>query len=141
MNVFERTLIGELIGIARATDGNQHLISENSTSVILTCLNAVPTREGELRNYLNLVEEVKRNMVPDCFLCANPCGRTSGHDLSRIDQEPENVQAVKLAILEQLYALAKEKPSQNRDDLLYRGLFALGLEGYSPDELKDIFPY
>lgn len=141
MQSLKTELIGALVGLARATDGNEHLISKDSTTAILTCLNAAPSNQEELHFYLNLVDEVKQKMVPDCFHCANPCGRTSAYDLSALDKEPPEIQQAKLAILSRLYALAKDDENPDRSPLLYRGLIALGLDGYTAEELINIFPY
>ncbi len=34
MNTWEQLLLGELIGLARATDGNEHLITDELTGII-----------------------------------------------------------------------------------------------------------
>ena len=121
MNSFEKTLLSQLIGLARATDGNEHLITAESTKAIVSCLNAHISTEQRLAEYLSRVEDVKRKMVPDCFLCANPCGRTSAYDLSLIDQEEPDIRNIKYSILSQLIEISKtwpDKETEIRPDLM-----------------------
>lgn len=134
MNGYKARLIGELIGIARATDGNEHLISARSTALIREALSVSLNGETELRAYLSRAEEVKRAMVPDCFLCANPCGRTAAFDLGELDSLSEEEREVKQRILMGLMQASEETP----ETALYRGLIALGMEGLSLDTLNSI---
>lgn len=139
MDFFRKTLIGALVGLARATEGNEHLITPDSTAAILDCLSASLSDEAEYRQLLGRVEEAKRKMVPDCFLCANPCGRTSAYDLRQIGLEPSDVQEVKAQILEKLLSIPQTPLDEAAERCLYRGLICLGLEGYTGKELHDIF--
>jgi len=133
-------LIGALIGLARATDGNDHLITTESTSAIVAGLTADSSDAEDLKNCLSRAEAAKRNMVPDCFLCANPYGRTSAYDLRRIEEENADIRDTKYRILRNLRTLAAMELDPSRELLLYRGLVALGLEGYTVEELHSVFP-
>ena len=134
MDSMKAKLIGELIGLARATDGNEHLISDHSTTVIRACLTASPDFEEALNAYLSRVEEAKREMVPDCFLCANPCGKTAAFDLSQLESLPTDLRNAKQKILEALQDAAYPAP----EAALYRGLIALGMDGLSAEFLDSI---
>lgn len=134
MNEYKAKLIGELVGIARATDGNEHLISESSTALIREALCASVSSEAELNRFLSRAEEVKRSMVPDCFLCANPCGRTAAFDLHELEMLGEAERTAKKRILDNLLSSTAETPAS----ALYRGLIALGMDGLSPEFLTSI---
>lgn len=134
MDSLKAALIGQLIGLARATDGNEHLISDRSTAVIRECLAASPDSNEALRHLLSRVEEVKRNMVPDCFLCANPCGKTAAFELSELEKYPQDVRNSKYKILDALL----QSSAKAAEPALYRGLIALGMEGLSPEFLDSI---
>ena len=136
MNDLERKLVGELIGLARATDGNEHLITESITDTVAEVLTANVTDEARSAAYSAKIEAAKREMVPDCFQCANPCGRTAAFDLSTLEGD---VGQTKLAILEALRTIAASPRSPEANLKLYRGLVILGLEGYSPAELTALF--
>lgn len=134
MDPLKTYLICQLIGLARGTDGNEHLISEHSTAVIRACLAATPACDEELAHFLSRVEEAKRAMVPDCFLCANPCGKTAAFDLSELENMPSDVRNAKHEILNGLL----HANAETREQALYRGLIALGTEGLSPEFLDSI---
>lgn len=140
MQSLKDQLIGALVGLARATDGNEHLISDDITATVRHCLTAAPASYYELQRCLLLVENAKQKMVPDCFHCANPCGRTNAYDIAALAQEPDKVRQIKLNMINKLCRLAAEEPNQASDKMLYRGLIVLGLDGYSPEELLDLFP-
>lgn len=139
MDSLQSKLIGALVGLARATDGNPHLITAEVTAVVRECLKASPSGEEALQYFLRRVEEAKKHMVPDCFLCANPCGRTSAYDLSRIDQAEPDIRNVKFRILRELQESAEGELEKPQENLLYRGLIAIGMEDCSAEELYSLF--
>lgn len=134
MDLYLRVLIGELIGLARATDGNEHLITPESTLLLRECLSSRPSDSCQLQILLNKVAAVKQKMVPDCFFCANPCGRTSAFDLSELQTESDAVQAVKAQIIKALLNMDSRTP----DTSIYRGLIALGMADLSEAFLHTI---
>ena len=139
MNIWEEKLLGELVGLARATDGNEHLITEAVTEMIAEILRADVRSESEYAAYSSKIDVVKRDIVPDCFYCANPCGRTAALDLNDLTGEPQKVQETKFAILEKIRTFAGSERRRETDCKLYRGLVLLGMEGYSPEELTTLF--
>ncbi len=139
MNFYRKQLLGALIGLARATDGNEHLITPELTQVLLECLYADPATQDEYDSYLRKVDNVKRSMVPDCFLCTNPCGKNSAYDLADLEFQPEQIRNAKYDILRTLMETERSKPDFAMERKLYRGLIAIGLDGYTADELYSIF--
>ena len=139
MTNWEEMLLGELVGLARATDGNEHLITETVTEMIAEILRANVCSESGYHAYSGKIDAAKQEMVPDCFLCANPCGRTSALDLKKIKGESQQIQETKLAILGKIRTISSVERSREDDLKLYRGLVILGLEGYSPEELTALF--
>lgn len=139
MTIWEEILLGELVGLARATDGNEHLISDSVTEIIAEILRASVRSESEYTAYSNKIDAAKRKMVPDCFRCANPCGRTAALDLKALEGESRQVQETKFAILDKIRIIAGSDRSREIDSKLYRGLVIFGLEGYSPEELATLF--
>ena len=139
MNLYRKQLLGALIGLTRATDGNEHLITPEVTQILLECLYADPTTEEAYESYHNKVENAKRAMVPDCYFCANPCGKNSAYDLSQLDLQPEAVRSAKYDILNSLLRMQWSKLDSALERKLYRGLIVIGLDGYTADELYSIF--
>ena len=139
MTIWEEKLLGELVGLARATDGNEHLITESVTDIVAELLSADVLSDIQYAAYRNKIDAAKREMVPDCFHCSNPCGRTAALDLNVLKGESRQVQEAKCAILREIRSLAASERSQDTDLKLYRGLVILGLEGYSTEELTALF--
>lgn len=130
-----KRLIGALIGLARATEGNEHLITPSVNAVVSDSLTAEdPEAVGVC---LKRVEEEKRKMVPDCFYCASPCGRTSDYDLNGLASAEPAVRALKEQLLADLCHIAPEV--KNGDCLpLYRALIAVGIDDFTVEELMPI---
>ena len=139
MTIWEEKLLGELVGLARATDGNEHLIRESVTDIIAEILRADVRSEVQYAAYSGKIDAAKREMVPDCFQCANPCGRTAALDPNVLKGESPQIRKAKFAVLRVIRTLAASERSQETDLTLYRGLVILGLEGYSPEELTGLF--
>lgn len=131
-------LIGALIGLSRATDGNEHLISSSSTAVIIESLTAHEDDRSILEELLRRAGDEKRKMVPDCFLCANPCGRTSDFDLAQLQRADPEIRELKVQILSGLKRIAASAPGIYDEKLLYKGLVVIGMEDYSADDLRPI---
>lgn len=141
-------LTGALIGLARATEGNEHLISSTSTAVVVEGLYAaIPNgvyEDAALKRLLERVEEEKRKMVPNCFECASPCGRTSGYNMAKLWDEEEEIRALKEKLLHTLRETAAcifrgavpENPREKAEKDLYKGLIAIGIEGFAVPDLQ-----
>ena len=92
MTIWEEKLLGELVGLARATEGNEHLITEPVTQIIADILRANIQNEAQYTAFSAQIDAAKREMVPDCFQCANPCGRTAALDLKTLEGESRQIQ-------------------------------------------------
>ena len=128
-------LIGALIGIGRAVDGNEHLITNESDEVVIRCLQSAGKGEPVSSELMAQVDAVKRKMVPDCFFCASPCGRTDAYDLSRLEKLDKEERELKRTLIDKLCQIAGQENRHNTE-LLYRCLTALGIEEIDQDVLK-----
>ena len=124
-------LVGELIGLARATDGNEHLITPDVAKLIRHCLETDQLDENGISHLIEQVIAAKKAIVPDCFYCANPCGRTNSYDMDALKDEPELIQKSKKDILEKLRTCHESTSERS----LYRGLISVGLDGATSDFL------
>jgi len=136
MNPNKEKLIGTLIGIARSTDGNEHLISDESTAFLRECLAAEIENSEEFRFLMERAAHIKRAMVPNCFFCANPCGRTAAFDFRELDGLEPGIRETKLRLLDHLAALSRS--GRGPDRLLYQGLIVIGMEDYPQEDLTSI---
>lgn len=134
----QNRLIGALIGLARATDGNEHLISGASTAVILESLVAA-FEDGDMEGLLARVVQEKRNMVPDCFTCACPCGKNNDYDMQLLWNDREDIRSLKCRILSGLRELAGcGRFAAEADRILYKALIVIGLEDFGAEQLQNV---
>lgn len=142
----DKELAGRLIGLARATEGNEHMITETTAPAMVEGLAALaayeqPDREAVAAIMESLREE-KRKLVPDCFLCAAPCGRTADYDLENLRHAPEEVRELKFRLLDSAGNLATVICHRGGDEkicnLLYRILIAVGIDEFGLSELLPI---
>ena len=119
-------ILGELIGLARCTENNEHLISASTTTLVLEALACMDT------SILPRIEAEKRRMVPDCFACASPCGRNNAYDLAAIPAEEKEQKARIAAALRSLCGPL----SREGERMLFLLLIILGVEGLDNGELR-----
>lgn len=136
MEDIQNKLIGALIGLARATDGNEHLISASSTALVIESLSA--SEPARIEALLGRVEDEKQKMVPDCFLCTSPCGRTSPYDLSTLKGAAPEVREIKTQILSEIRRLASGSADAKKESLFYRALIAVGMDDFTAEDLLPI---
>ena len=96
-------LTGAIIGLARATEGNEHMVTDSTAAVIVEGLFATLTNVNfdstDLLGLIGKVEIEKKKLVPDCFHCASPCGRTNDYDLSKLWNADEDIRSLKSLVL------------------------------------------
>lgn len=132
-------LIGALIGLARATEGNEHMITPSTGETMLDALSAIPTASDEtLAALVQRVGEEKRKLVPDCFYCAMPCGRTADFAMEELSAIEEGVRALKLQILAAAQTLAGSRRESVSHPLLYRALYSVGAADWEEEALLPI---
>ena len=143
-------LTGALIGLARATDGNEHLICTSSTAVIVETLFATLTNvnfdNAALEKLLRRVEDEKLKMVPDCFTCVSPCGKTNDYDMGRLWNADEDIRSLKSLILFGIRGVAAYAyhaavlgyHDDTVDRFFYKALIAIGMDDFGMEELLPI---
>ncbi|MDY4518210.1 MAG: hypothetical protein SPE01_06275 [Candidatus Spyradocola sp.] len=129
-------LVGALIGLSRAVDNNEHLITPDTNAALLRALTAATSAECEAA--LTAVQQQKRLLAPNCFDCASPCGRTADCDFPALLDAAPDARDARLSLLDALRTLARAQstPDPEACAFLYRALFALGTETYAPADLQ-----
>ena len=139
-------LFGALIGLSRATFGNEDLMTSSTFAVVLEGLKAAsPESTGspdQLSDLIRRVNEEKYKLVPSCYYCSSPCGRTSNYDMKLLDTAAEDVRSLKFFILSELCDLAARLDSAAHslptfEALVYRALACIG-EDWNADELSTV---
>lgn len=136
-------LIGALVGLARATEGNEFMLTDATFRVVIDALRGADRDEAALTALLERADAEKRKLVPDCYHCAASCGRTDNYDLARLRLAPEEIRTLKLRILSGIRELAASGNSpifqeNTVHSLFYRALYAIGMEDWGEEELLPI---
>lgn len=134
-------LVGALIGLARPTDGNEHLITASSTTVILEGLTGENVSAAGVEALLKRVEAEKRNMVPDCFTCAAPCGRNSDYDMDNLRKADPEVRGLKFRLLSgirEIAACVRGKQDDAAERFVYKALIVMGMDDFGAEEMCPI---
>ena len=132
----QEQLAGALIGLARAVDNNEHLITPATNAALLQALTAATP--AACAAALTALRQQKRLLVPNCFDCASPCGRTADCDFPALLNNAPEARAARLSLLDALRTLARAQstPDPAVCAFLYRALFALGTDTYTPADLQ-----
>lgn len=141
-------LTGALIGLARATD-NAPDVNDGTWRLMIEGLFATVTNVGfdtaAIRALLDRVHAEKARLVPNCALCAAPCGRTGDYDMAQLWGAQEDIRSLKSQILfgvrgmaayaHQAMVLGETDAAVN--DFFAKALFAVG-EDWGTDELLPV---
>ena len=131
-------LAGALIGLARATEGNDHMVTETTGQMAVDGLKALyqDTDEGTLLALLRRADGEKRKLVPSCYLCEASCGRNNNYDMARLQDLDPALRCLKERLLSAIQAAAAYAyPAQGLYPFLYRGLYAIGAEDWEEADL------
>lgn len=143
-------LTGALIGLARATEGNEHLITNETNQLILeglfTTITNVNFNNETIIKLMHRIEAEKKRMVPNCYECASPCRRNDDFDMQLLWQADEDIRSLKSLILFGIRGIAAyayhaavlgyvDKEVQS---FFYKALFAVGMKDWGMEELLPI---
>ena len=134
-------LTGALIGLARATEGNDHMITGSTVHALveglLTVSNAGNLDREALLTMIGAVAAEKQKLVPECFRCACPCGRTFDYDMKNLQHTAASIRDLKLRILSRCCDAAASG-HEGIAPLLYRALYSIGMDDWDEAELLPI---
>ena len=137
-------LTGELIGLARAADGNTPTESTHKAMIdgLFTTVTNVNFNDDDILRQIEIIKEEKVKLIPKCDDCASACSRNDVYDMARLWEDNEDVRSLKSLLLfgmrgmaayaHHAYALGRSDDTVN--SFFYKGLFALG-EDKTADEL------
>ncbi len=142
-------LTGALIGLARATEGNDHMLRDSTATVTVEGLAAIANVHCDKETLLAIMGKVdteKRKLVPECYQCAASCGRTNAYDMRKLKDAGEEVRCLKASLLfgirgiaayaQCAAALGYQEEAVHR--FLYKALFAVGMDDWGAEELLPI---
>lgn len=123
-------VLSALVALARATEGNEWNITADTRGLITEAIN---DDGGNTESLLKRIEGERKRLVPDCFHCASPCGRTAPYDLEGLINADEETKKAKQILLSSL-----KEVSGKGDDLIFRVLYAIGRDDWSAEELLQV---
>ena len=143
-------LTGALIGLARATEGNEASINEATDRLVIECLFATVTNvcfnSEAISALIEKVEAEKSRLVPECGACESDCGRNNNYDMNELWNADEDIRSLKSLILFGIRGMAAyayhaavlgyQDPEIN--SFFYKALFAIGEKDWGMDELLPI---
>lgn len=125
-------LLGAVIGLARATENNEDLITETTDNLLTEGLIAsMPdssyTEDNLNELYKNVMAE-KQRIIPSCFTCAFPCGRTDNYNMQELWDMDKPLRELKLKLLLGIQYLAmNQERSKEATAYLYKALILFGI--------------
>ena len=128
-------LLGALVGLVRATEGNEDMINDGTDSLVIEALRTDPETAAldEIDLLLHRITDEKRRLIPNCFSCEARCGRTDDYDVGEFYNAPNDIREAKLLILSNLRKIAQcsrtQEPLPTKIlETIYNAIFYLGLE-------------
>ena len=143
-------LTGALIGLARATEGNEQLVTEEMNQLVLeglfTTITNVNFNDETLKLLIDKIEDTKKKLVPNCFTCSDSCGRNNNFDMSTLWTTDEDIRSLKSLILFGIRGMATYAyhasvlgyTDETISKFFYKALFAIGMKDWGMDKLLPI---
>ena len=143
-------LTGALIGLARATEGNEQLVTEEMNQLVLeglfTTITNVNFNDETLKLLIDKIEDTKKKLVPNCFTCSDSCGRNNNFDMNTLWTTDEDIRSLKSLILFGIRGMAAYAyhasvlgyTDETISKFFYKALFAIGMKDWEMDELLPI---
>lgn len=143
-------LTGALIGLARATEGNEQLVTEEMNQLVLeglfTTITNVNFNDEILKLLINKIEDTKKKLVPNCFTCSDSCGRNNNFDMNTLWTTDEDIRSLKSLILFGIRGIAAYAyhasvlgyTDETISKFFYKALFAIGMKDWGMDKLLPI---
>lgn len=143
-------LTGALIGLARATQGNEHLITADTDSLIMEGLFATLTNvnfnDDAISALIDRVEAERKRLIPNCFSCTSSCGRNENYDMQLLWNADEDIRSLKSLILFGIRGVAAYAyhaavlgyRDGEVNKFFYKALFAIGMQDWGMDLLLPI---
>ena len=143
-------LTGALIGLARATEGNEQLVTEEMNQLVLeglfTTITNVNFNDETLKLLIDKIEDTKKKLVPNCFTCSDSCGRNNNFDMSTLWTTDEDIRSLKSLILFGIRGMAAYAyhasvlgyTDETISKFFYKALFAIGMKDWGMDKLLPI---
>ena len=142
-------LTGALIGLARAVEGNEELVTPDTNRLVLeglfTTITNVNFDDESIAALTEKVSAEKSRFVPNCACCPSACSRTDDYDMKQVWEADEDIRSLKSLILFGIrgvaayayHAVLLGYTDEDVSRFFYKALSAVGSE-LTMDELLPI---
>ena len=125
-SVLQNELIGALVGLSRAANGNEDMLTPDTHRLLLGALSALSNgSDTAKRTFILRIHAEKARLAPGCSICPSPCGRTADFDLNELKLESERARTLKMTILSHLAGASASLPTKQLS-MLYEALTVIG---------------
>lgn len=132
----QTSLIGAVIGLARAAEGNRNRPDDAAHRALLLAMQLAGDPNPDIQALtasIAALHAAKARLIPRCAVCTKPCGRNDDFDWNGFTEQTPTLKVLKLEVLTSLSTLAT-KLATCRDktcfdagmEFLYCGLFEWG---------------
>lgn len=142
-------LTGALIGLSRAVERNEKLVSASTDQIVIEGLFATLTNVNfNNETILALIERVKsekEKLVSNCLSCASACGRAENYDMNLLWKDDQDIRSLKSLILFGIRGMAAYAyhaavlgyTDKEVNQFFYKALLAVGMD-WGMEELLPI---
>lgn len=103
-------ILGALVGLGRAAEGNKNRPTEVTDRVLIDGLRMVMLKdipELMMKEQIKKIHEEKYKLVPRCTTCKKQCGRNDDYTVSDLRKDSNDVFNMKLRMLSEIILIAE----------------------------------
>lgn len=126
-------LIGAVIGLARACEGNEDILTEETFSLLREGLSC----DEDNAALIDRLHAEKMRLVPRCQYCAAPCGRNNDFDMNELSLYPENIRELKRELLTLTREIARSDKGGEQGIFYCKAMLWFGMDS-EEDKLTSI---
>ena len=143
-------LTGALIGLARATEGQEERVNGDTDRLVLeglfTTLTNVSFNSETITQLIDRVAAEKARFAPGCASCETPCGGKEDYDMRELWDADEDIRSLKSLILFGIRGMAAYAyharvlgySDPEVSAFFYKALSAIGMKDWGMNELLPI---
>jgi len=124
-----QTIVGAVIGLGRATEGNKNRPDKNTHQVLVRALSLINTDTDSVSAHeiTKQLHEEKFKLVPRCVTCPKQCGRNHDFHCETFETMSSETSKAKLALLSLIIEIGSHPLFKGeRLDFIYDALFIVG---------------
>lgn len=141
LSIFNKNLLSNLIGLARAIDGNADLINDKTHYLIFDSILNLHQKDYSVSDLVTRIDNERKRLIPNCYACIISCGRNDLYSIDDFNNSDFNIKSIKLSILLNIIDIVTIYYYNYNDELINTIIHALqvfGLNEASLDYLNSI---